>query len=54
MQEHGINPAGAGQREDGQLQDLTRKQLLELEREKKTKKYQIWQTNPRTLSPRPV
>ena len=37
MQEHGINPAGAGQREDGQLQDLTRKQLLELEREKKTK-----------------
>ena len=35
MQEHGINPAGAGQREDGQLQDLTRKQLLELEREKK-------------------
>ena len=37
MQEHGINPTGAGQREDGQLQDLTRKQLLELEREKKTK-----------------
>ena len=41
MQEHGINPAGAGQREDGQLQDLTRKQLLELEREKKTK-LQLW------------